>query len=86
MERRESSVQGVGEDARALNGTHELQVLKTEAVEGRWIRYTVVDAQGDQHCVGVPARGFFTTGELESMSRSLTQITEGAAQAADVDS
>ena len=57
-----------GSSARDLNGHHALEVTKSEAVDGKWVRYHVRDSRGEEHCVGVRAEGFFTQIDLEAMA------------------
>ena len=66
MER--SSDRPLEDEARELNGHHALEVTRTEAVKGRWIRYHVRDSKGEEHCVGVRAEGFFTAEDLQDMA------------------
>jgi hypothetical protein len=60
----------LGQDAAS-----ELEIEKIEIVD-RYVRYSLIDTNGNKHCVGGRVEGFFDSAEIEAISRLPVQIED----------
>lgn len=51
-------------------GEREPIIRRVAAVGSRWVRYTVVDAGGVEHCVGGRQGGLFTEEDFRDMAEA----------------